>query len=334
MPPSKDSVPATRIFSTYDESSSRGSLGNLLTTFLDDQKRKWLRLAEDYAALESVKHREVDCDGYSVLLQFNPRRIVSTAAAVDEKSLRRRTCFLCVENLPEKQQGILYAGNFLVLCNPVPIFARHFTISFVSHIPQELDRSIPTFLSLAEDLAPQYSVFYNGPRCGASAPDHLHFQACPTGAIPVELAAADGQRRVLEKKTGSVALFTLREFGRQVLVLESDAKKELAISMSSVLSRLAALSSSSEEPMVNTLCSYSGGRWRAILFPRSRHRPSFFFRHGEEQIMVSPALVDMGGLIVTPMEKDFERMNAEMVQNIFNEVSVTEATLARVTAAL
>ena len=291
-------------------------------------------MAEGYAALESVRHREIICNGYSVVLQFNPRRVVSTAASVDEESLRRRPCFLCVENLPEKQQGIRYADNFLILCNPAPIFARHFTISSVDHIPQELDRSIPIFLSLAEDLAPQYSVFYNGPRCGASAPDHLHFQACPTGAIPVELAAADGERRVLRKKTGSAALFTLREFGRQALVLESEDKVILASLLSSILAHLAKLSSSSEEPMVNALCSYSRGQWRAILFPRTKHRPSFFFRQGEEQIMISPALVDMGGLIVTPMERDFERVDAAMVQEIFNEVSVTEETLAQVTRAL
>ena len=294
---------------------------------LEQQKQTWPQLAAGYASLANVLVREITCSGYSVWLQFNPGRIVSTSAIVDARSIQERKCFLCVENLPEPQKGILYKDDFLMLCNPAPIFAEHFTISNIKHIPQVLGPSIPTMLDLARDLSPRFTVFYNGPKCGASAPDHLHFQANPTGVIPVELAARENAHRVHQRTLHDVQILTLREYGRQVIVLESDRKDTLALVLARMIASLRETMGTDDEPMMNLLCSYSDGRWRIIMFPRSKHRPDIYFKPEEERVMVSPAAVDIGGLIVTPLEKDFRSIDANMVESIFAEVCLPLAKM-------
>ena len=281
-----------------------------------------------YASLATVRLREIRCRGFSVWLQFNPGRIVSTGAKVDAQSIRERRCFLCVENLPELQKGIVYKDEFLILCNPAPIFAEHFTISNIHHIPQVLGPYIPTILDLAGDLSPRLTVFYNGPKCGASAPDHMHFQANPTGLIPVEKAAQEQLHRVFRRSVDSVDILTLRDFGRQVIVLESRQKENLAAVMNRLLDSLCQALGVTEEPMMNVLCSSTDGVWRVIVFPRSKHRPDVYFKKEEaERVLISPAAVDIGGLIVTPLEKDFNTVNASLVESIFQEVSLPPASV-------
>ena len=258
-------------------------------------------------------------------LQFNPGRIVSTGAKVDARSIRERRCFLCVENLPEPQKGIVYKDRFLILCNPAPIFAEHFTISHIHHVSQILGPYIPAMLDLARDLSPQLTVFYNGPKCGASAPDHMHFQANPTGLIPVENAAQKKLHRVFRRSLDSVDILTLRDFGRQVIVLESLHRENLANVLNKLLDSLRQTVGVSEEPMMNVLCSFTDGAWRVILFPRSKHRPDVYFKEEAERVLISPAAVDIGGLIVTPLEKDFKTVNASLVESIFQEVSLPSA---------
>ena len=284
-------------------------------------------MAEGYAALDSVRLREIRCGGFTVKLQFNPKRIVSSGAKVDAKSIAERKCFLCLENLPEAQKGVLYQGDFLILCNPAPIFSRHYTIANVKHIPQEIEKFAGVFLSLAKDLSPRFTVFYNGPKCGASAPDHMHFQSSPSGVIPVESDAKDSRRRVLRKRTGEVSWYTLREYGRHVIVLESGNARDLEGSLLHVLHVMREFSGVPEEPMVNILCSFEQEQWRIILFPRRKHRPDVYFKEGEGKILISPASVDIGGLVITPIEKDFVGVDAKTIENIFQEVTVENNTI-------
>ena len=292
---------------------------------LEQQKLTWPQLATGYASLLTVRLREIHCRGFSVWLQFNPGRIVSTGANVDARSIRERRCFLCVENLPEPQKGIVYKDEFLILCNPAPIFAEHFTISNIRHTPQILGPYILTMLDLARDLSPRLSIFYNGPHCGASAPDHMHFQANPTGLIPVEKAALEKSHRVFRRSLDSVDILTLREFGRQVIVLESRQRENLTSLVNKLSDSLRQTLRVSEEPMMNMLCSFEDGAWRVIVFPRSKHRPDVFFKEEAERVVISPAAVDIGGLIVTPLEKDFKTVNASLVESIFQEVSLPPA---------
>jgi len=321
-------------FAVFSADSSANSLSELSLRLLEEQQGSWQQLAGGYASLDLVRLREVRCEGYVAYLQFNPGRIVSTGANVDEQSLRERPCFLCVQNLPPPQKGVLYRGEFLVLCNPAPIFPQHFTISSVQHLPQALEPFVPLFLDLARDLSPKLAVFYNGPRCGASAPDHMHFQASPFGLIPVERDALEEARRVFRKKLGSVALSTMKEYGRTTLIIESPDKESLADLFIALVGQLRKVKGSAEEPMMNVLCSYGRSGWRIILFPRRKHRPDVYFKAGEERVLISPAAVDLGGLIITPLKRDFERVGSRMIEEIFREVSLLTEELEKAVDAL
>ena len=314
-----------KIFSVFEPTSPIGSLAGLSVSLLDNQKETWPQLTSGYASLDSIRLREIECNGYSVWLQFNPGRIVSTGAKVDAKSIQERRCFLCVQNLPATQKGVLYKEEFLVLCNPAPIFPEHFTISHVEHIPQLFGNFTLRFLELARDLSPRLTVFYNGPKCGASAPDHMHFQACPTGTIPVEKAALEPKYRHVRLTLHDVRIVTLSNFGRQVIVLESQNLENLQAVLDDITSALNVVMGTTGEPMMNLLCSYSGTSWRVILFPRSKHRPDAYFNEGNERILISPAAVDIGGLIITPLEKDFLTVDAPTIERIFDEVSLAKS---------
>lgn len=324
----------SKTFARYDPRSHTGSLTLLSLDLLAEQREHWPQLKAGYDTLRSVRTRELACDGFPVWLQFNPGRIVSTGAKVDAQSIRERRCFLCVENLPPEQKGVLYNDEFLVLCNPAPIFSDHFTVSHIRHLPQSFETYAGTMLGLARHFRSRLSLFYNGPKCGASAPDHMHFQACPRGTIPVERAAQEDGRREHRKNVRGVDIFTLGRFGRQVVVLESAQASSLEKVLLELIAAFRVVLGSSEEPMVNILCGYNEGDWRVIVFPRSKHRPGVYFKEGDERVLISPAAVDIGGLIITPLEKDFRSVDARMIESIFREVSVSREAVDTALASL
>ncbi len=277
--------------------------------------------AAGYASLQDVQVREVKCSTFSAWLQFNPKRIVSTNAKVDAKSINSRRCFLCVDHLPPEQKGILYEDEILVLCNPMPIFGAHYTVSHLKHLPQLIEPYLDTFLRLARDLSPQFTIFYNGAQCGASAPDHIHFQIAPADKIPIELEAVESHRRERAGEIDGVAIFLLRDLGRAVIVFEGTSIERVTRVIRRQLEKIKAILNIADEPKINVICNYSTPQWRVILFPRHKHRPEVFFKEGDDKVVISPASVDMGGLIITPVEKDFNTVNANMIETIYREVS-------------
>lgn len=313
----------SRVLFKYPQSSA-GHLPELCDKLLLQQRSSWPQLHEGYAALGEVRVREVQCEGYSVHVQFNPRRITSTTAEVDPESISNRQCFLCVNHLPGEQRGIQYQDEFLILCNPVPIFDKHLTISHINHIPQTIEGFIPAFLELAEHMSPAFTVFYNGAQCGASAPDHLHFQACPTGTIPIERDAADASKRDFVQTFDAGILCTLRNVGRQAIVAEGSDFSRLVWLFERLISATREVTHSKAEPMLNIICSFINGIWRLIIFPRRKHRPAVYYKTGDARVLISPAAVDVGGLVVTPIEKDFERMDAQMIQSVYDEILLQE----------
>lgn len=323
-----------RVFTIHPKQDPKVPLTDLLDRLFIDQKRTWRLFADGYEALAGVKTRNVDCDGFSVTLQFNPRRMASTSARVDEQSLKMRKCFLCIENLPDEQRGILYQDSFLILCNPAPIFDRHFTVSHTRHIPQSVEAFLDVFLELARELSPSFTVFYNGPRCGASAPDHLHAQVCPANILPIEALSAEEPRRVFVRKDGTVSFWTLRNCGREVILIESTDKREMESAIRGLLDAMRTTLQMTDEPMINILGSFAKGTWRLTVFPRSKHRPDVYYRQGNDQILISPAAVDLGGVVVTPQEKDFASVDAHMIEGIFREVSLEKTIMDRVFGAL
>lgn len=310
-----------KIFSQFPNSANQ-TLYTLSLQLYNEQQLRWSLFADGVAALRSVETRVVDCGSFSVRLQYNPKRIVSTGAKVDFASIKARNCFLCLDNLPHEQQGVLVNEQFLVLCNPMPIFREHFTLSHVDHIPQSIESQFIPFLSLVKDLSPRYSLFYNGPRCGASAPDHLHFQASPSGLIPVEHEYR--VHRKIIKRSNTITISTLERYGRSVIVLEGKSVEGMEQTFILLTSVMREVMKSEEEPMMNIIASYGDEGWTLIIFARGKHRPAVYFQEGMEKIMISPASVDIGGLVVTPMEKDFQMVDALSIIEIFREVSLSD----------
>ncbi len=209
--PLRDEAVQRRISAVYPGDGDPRPLAGMAAGLLDGQKRAWPGLAEGYASLEAVRTHEINGGSWRVKVQFNPRRIASSGARVDPEFVRRRPCFLCPEHLPPEQRAILYRDAYLILCNPAPIVPGHLTIAHLPPLPQSLSENRETFLRLAADFGPGMTVFYNGPRSGASAPDHLHFQAAPVGFLPVEKEIlAPGNRARVGERDGAVLWRTAR----------------------------------------------------------------------------------------------------------------------------
>ena len=316
-----------RCFAVFDGREETPTLSDLADGLLERQKKTWPGLAGGYEALGEARLREIRGDGWGVNVQFNPRRIVSSGASLDPESLRRRPCFLCPENLPPEQQAIRYRDDYLILCNPAPIFPAHWTIAHVRHFPQSLSDHLGIFLRLAADFGPRTTLFYNGPRCGASAPDHLHFQAAPAGLLPVEEEILDPRKRTGVRRRAGVKISGTAGLGRGILVIEGREEKAIAALVGKVIGLLGRSTTSDGEPLLNILCARTGEGWRLILFPRRKHRPDAYFRKGGKRRLISPGAVDMGGIIITPREEDFLALDRERILEIFREVAFDDAAV-------
>jgi ATP adenylyltransferase/5',5'''-P-1,P-4-tetraphosphate phosphorylase II len=314
-------IPESKIFSIYDSRKPTVALSQLSLWLLDDQKKTWPQLAEAYKLLSSAEKRTIQCDGFDVVVQHNSSRHTSASSKVDPISIGARPCFLCVEDLPADQKAIVYDNEFLILCNPAPIFSHHYTIVSLTHTPQAIEGNVTTMLKLAKAMSPSLGIFYNGPQSGASAPDHLHFQASPANAIPVEQDAGDEARRVLIRKIDDMPLIVLKNFGRGAIIIEGDEMLRMQEMCLRLIHFLKKKFNLNDEPMINIHCSFQKDFWRLIIFPRRKHRPDVYFKEGQEKILVSPGLVDVGGLIITPLKKDFERLDRFLVEDILREVS-------------
>ncbi len=309
--------------------SEKKRLPGLCLELLTEQKKSWLDLRQGYASLRDVRERKVSCRGFSVRLQYNPGRIRNTLAEVGEENENERRCFLCLDCLPEGQRGLLYRREYLILCNPRPIFSTHFTISHFEHRRQDLTGHLSTFLQILTDFGSGWTVFYNGPRCGASAPNHLHFQVGPAGQMPIEKEIWDAKRLTFKKQVDGVLLHRVKDLGREVVLLEGDDPPAVEDVFKNFLDGLRRVLRTEEEPMMNLAGFHAERKWRLMIFPRRKHRPDAFFKEGAAQVLVSPGLIDMGGILVTPVEKDFKRLDATAVEGIYGEVSLEAKAVER-----
>lgn len=272
--------------------------------FLASQKRDYPAAATGYEALKGVKVKEFDLDGCRVKVQFNPARAVSSGAKVDKKSIAARPCFLCEKNRDPRQTNIPWKnGKYEILINPFPIFPRHLTIPATGHHLQTIGGRIGDMFDLAKELD-GFTVFYNGPRCGASAPDHMHFQAGDSSFLPIWEWIESGKKtpmdiRIIDATSSEEASVKFEELIKDLVVPEGD-----------------------QEPMMNVLAKSNGEGVRILVIPRKRHRPSFYDNEGEEGMMISPASVDLGGVFILPREIDFNRIDSETLKKVYEEVTL------------
>ncbi len=297
------------------------TLSSQIKNLLDSQIVDWELAKNNYKGLESVKVKDFSFDGFSIKIQFNPSRIISTSAKVDAKSIQERKCFLCKENLPKEQTGIDYKNEYIILVNPFPIFPEHFTIPKVDHKPQRIKENFEDILDLSKDLQDRYTVFYNGPKCGASAPDHMHFQAGIKNFMPVDYEFESIQKITLSNSDNLKISYT-ENYLRNFISLESPDKYQITNAFNKVYDSIEHVEAKDDEPMMNVVASYQNDEWRIIVFPREKHRPSHYFEEGEKQILLSPASVDLGGGCITPREDDFNKITKRDIKDILTQVGV------------
>jgi ATP adenylyltransferase/5',5'''-P-1,P-4-tetraphosphate phosphorylase II len=301
------------------------SAAQLLSEFAEAQKLNWPLAMANYEGLKSVENKTFTFDGFQVKVQFNPERMRSSAAKVDKTSIAERQCFLCNENRPQEQKAIAFGEEFLILVNPFPIFKTHLTISSNTHIPQRFLANAPALLDLAAAME-GFTVLYNGPESGASAPDHLHFQAGESDFLPL---SSEFER--LKAHTGQLLfsgfhtrVWAFGNYLRKMISIQTDSITEGLGAIELFIQKFSELQPEKVEPMVNVLCSWNKGKWTIHLFPRKAHRPTQFFASGNDQLLISPGSVDLGGVFVTPRKEDFDKISQADIINIMEQVSINQ----------
>ncbi len=290
---------------------------------IKDQVLNWNLATTNYVGLQKVKTKSIQLDGGSeIKVQYNPERMRSSAAKVDTKSIQERPCFLCEKNRPKDQKGVAF-DEFTILINPFPIFPEHLTIPGNKHTLQLIAPHFASMLDLAKELN-DYTLFYNGPKCGASAPDHFHFQAGVKGFMPVEADYRSGKYARLKVVNENVKIYNWQGYNRGVISFESTDAQALAKQFFTLYNTLGALQADEVEPMLNVLAYFEEEHYVVHIFPRILHRPACYFAIRDEQILISPASVDMGGVFITPRSEDYEKITATDIAQILNEVCMQE----------
>ncbi|MDR1646125.1 MAG: DUF4922 domain-containing protein [Tannerellaceae bacterium] len=285
---------------------------------LKRQQKAWPAAHAGYEALEEISVRSLRVGDLTVRVQYNPARILSSGAATDASSILRRPCFLCPDRRPKEQEALSMGPDYELLCNPYPIFPQHFIIASRRHEPQRIGDRIDDFLETARCLE-GLTLFYNGPHCGASAPDHLHFQAVTSHYMPLDSEAALHQSPpIWQGDTGEICL--LNNYLRNGFILSSDTA-EGAISLFRHVYNALPLVNNEPEPRMNLFSRYDGGRRQLILIPRRLHRPRQYYAPGAERLLTSPGAADIGGVFITALASDYERITPFLLRDIYAQVS-------------
>jgi len=268
--------------------------------------------------------------GDGLKAQFNPARMVSTGAKIDKTTIAKRPCFLCVANRPAVQTSVSFGSSFEILVNPFPILPIHFTIPARQHQLQKIKEYYADLHNLA-NAYPNLMFFYNGPKCGASAPDHLHFQGGTSGLLPI-------QERWDELEASALPLLNLSDV-EGIFLIQDFAYPALAIKSRSVendeyLFRIVYDSLPQREgeiePMMNIVVWKKGLDTISVVFPRQKHRPECYSKEGDEQYLISPGALDMGGLLILPRQIDFERVNADLLKEVMKEIALAPTEMEKV----
>lgn len=302
-----------------------------ISRFFNRQLEVWTDARHRFRDLKHVETRQFSDQ---LKLQWNPARIVSTGAKIDKKTLGERPCFLCDKNRPKEQMSKQIDEKFHLLVNPFPILPVHFTIPARKHQPQLIYKNygeMHRFISLHSDLM----VFYNGPKCGASAPDHLHFQAGTNGILPLQTNWQRLSRNLTdiislndEEKISVVRDFIVPAF---VIISKSAESDEVLFRR---LYKAMPQRGDETEPMMNIISWRKGEEFISVVIPREKHRPEAYFAEGDAQFVVSPGALDMSGLIITPREEDFRKLTEEKALSLLQECGVSEEKMNAIIAKL
>lgn len=321
----------------------RGITSSDINSFFDRQLNDWPDARLRYERLADVMQKSMVVDGVNLAVQCNPDRIVSTGAKVDAESISRRPCFLCDVNRPHIQSSLPILKKYHFLINPFPILPHHYTISLRHHRPQLVSDYYEDMMEMAS-MFDNLFFFYNGASCGASAPDHMHFQAGTRGVVPLERDWDERYRftrsvlwpiseselldaMALEGIAEDTGVFGLRGYVCPALIIVTRTPHANKVLFDRVLQTLP-IEEGQQEPMMNILAwkqtSDTDGKGRivSVVIPRSKHRPECYFAEGDEQILVSPGALDMGGMLIAPREEDYRKIDADMAKKLIEECAL------------
>ena len=316
-----------------------------LHKFIKDQLSVWPEVSSSYRSLKKARVRTLEVNGMEVTVQHNPARLFSSTVRTDPEFVLSRKCLLCEENCPKEQIRLRYEGRkgwkYGIQVNPYPIFPDHLVVVSLKHVPQSISHRFSDMLDLARSFD-GYVFFYNGPQCGASAPDHMHFQAAPKGIMPLQkdvdaLVAEllrkpqteDGPKRQLPGRLDYVAavrearLYHYGRFCRGIYVLRAKTAKSLAKLFYRLLDT-APLKEGETEPRINLFTYCEGGEYRAIVVFREKHASSHFSAEGPDHLTMRPGCADMAGCLVAPVKEDFEKLDSRLLAEMLDEVALNE----------
>ena len=327
--------------------------------FTGDQLSRWPLACDNFRALKNVRVRELEVGGLKVKLQFNPARMISSAAKLNKEDIARRRCFLCRENRPPEQIMMKFDGRkgkkYHILVNPYPIFPDHLVIAADRHVDQSIRNRYVDMLDMARKYS-GYIFFYNGPKSGASAPDHHHFQAAPAGLVPLvndvdaligrSFAGAQddrgtslrgGQGPTWQSAPGYTYLASIQDahlyhydkFTTGVYFLRAETAKSAAKLFYRLLD-CAEIHEDETEPRFNLYSYWKDGEFRSVVIFRSRHRSHHYFSEGPDHLTMSPGCADMGGVFIVPVEEEYEKLTSGLLTEMVQEVSISKADEARI----
>jgi len=312
------------------ENSATGELAK----FIKDQLSVWPLAAENFRSIKTADKKQVKIFNVEGIVQHNPCRITSSTAETDEKTIAARKCFLCPQNRPKEQFHIKFQGrksrSYNVQVNPFPIFPGHLVIVRDKHIPQAIWHHLPDILEFVSTY-PDRIAFYNGPESGASAPDHLHFQACARGYMPLEIAIdkflnAPGTPLATNK---DAEIFRFDGYTSGVFALKSTTSK----SMAKLFYRLLCCCSAEEceiEPRFNLFAWHKDKEYRCFVVMRGEKRSHHYYDEGPDHLTMSPGAADMAGFIVAPLKEDFIKADSRLMEEMLSEVAISEEQQAAI----
>lgn len=315
---------------------------NEIQKFVNDQLSCWPLACANFRALKNVKTKTLNIGGLDVIVQHNPARMISSAAKLDKTSVAKRPCFFC-NRFPE-QTYIRFEGRkgkkYDILLNPYPIFPDHLVIASTRHCDQSIWKRYIDILDLSRKYQ-DYTFFYNGPHSGASAPDHHHFQAAPNALMPLE---NDVRRMLAQVRVSSVKdeepsspvpeltyltsvqdaqLFHYNKFVNGVFVLRAATSKSAAKIFYRLLD-CADTPQGESEPLFNLMSWYADGEYCSIVVFRTAHRSHHYFSDGPDHLTMSPGCADMGGCFIAPVPEDFEKLDAKLLTEMLDEVTLSK----------
>lgn len=295
-----------------------------INTLFDNQLDEWQLLSDNYdifdkSPYDKIFFSDVFWEGNKILLNY---RKASLSANLKTIADGLRPCFLCDDVRPAEQRNVNWE-NYKILVNPYPTSDVHFTIINRDHTPQHLGERILDMARLTRIL-PSCCIFYNGPECGASAPDHMHFQA-------VDIHESANFMRTVKYMTeichiGKSRLYipkpNMAPYGHFILEIKEDA--DIMPMFDLIISSMP--KSDGYEPMMNVVAFKMGETTRIVIIPRKRHRPACYGNEGD-RMLISPASLEMMGKFITSRHEDYDRLDEQTMQLIYDEVGYTTAEI-------